>query len=169
MPWEGHYKYFKIEATGLPAHATLLYGQEAIKKMIDDIPAKMNAIVEDRQMNGPVSLTEMRDVVAKSHRLKNMETTLAELGGAIKSKGASSPQQVETNIAPRFNLFDDPDKIRRRIPAGWEFPNLKVEHMYVLWHCGNEAEQVAAVKFWECTDVQKIKTKRSKGQLSEVR
>ena len=31
MQWEGHYKYFKIEATGLPAHVTLLYGQGEIK------------------------------------------------------------------------------------------------------------------------------------------
>ena len=36
-------------------------------------------------------------------------------------------------------------------------------------HCGNEAEKVAAIKFWDVTDVQKIKTKRSKIQLSEVR
>ena len=41
--------------------------------------------------------------------------------------------------------------------------------MYVLRHCGNEAEKVAAIKFWDCNDVQKIKTKRSKAQLSEVR
>ena len=116
---------------GLSAHVTLLYGQEAIKKMIDDIPAKMNAILEERQMNGPVSLAEMRDVVAESDRLKNMETTLAELAGTIKSQGASPPQEVETNIAPRFNLFDHPDKIRRCIPAGWEFPKLKVCRTHV--------------------------------------
>ena len=41
--------------------------------------------------------------------------------------------------------------------------------MYVLWHCGNEAEKVAAIKFWDCADVQQLKTKRSKAQLSEVR
>ena len=169
VPWEGHYKYFKIEATGLPAHTTLLYGQEAIMKKIDDIPAKMNAVLEERQMNGPVLLAEMRDVVTESDQLKNMERTLAELAGAIKNQGASPPQEVETNIAPRFNLFDHPDKIRRRIPSGWEFPKLKLEHMYVLWHCGNEAEKIAAITFWDCTDVQKIKTKRSKAQLSEVR
>ena len=169
MPWEGHYKYFKIEATGLPAHVALLYGQEAIKKLIADIPATINAALEERQMNGPVSLAEMRDVVTESDRLKNMERTLVELAGAIKSQGASPSQEVETNIAPRFNLFDHPDKIRRRIPAGWEFPKLKLQHMYVLWHCGNEAEKIAAIKFWDCTDVQKIKTKRSKAQLSEVR
>ena len=168
MPWEGHYKYFKIEATGLPAHVTLLYGQSKIKKKIDDLPAKMNALLEERQMNGPVSLAEMKDVVAESDRLKSIERTLSELAGAIKSQGAP-PQKVETKIAPRFNLFNHPDKIRRRIPEGWEFPKLKLQHMYVLWHCGNETEKVAPIKFWDFTDVQKLKTKRSKSTLSEVR
>ena len=42
MPWQGHYKYFKIEATGLPAHVSLLYGQEAIKHQIDNIPGKIS-------------------------------------------------------------------------------------------------------------------------------
>ena len=120
-------------------------------------------------MNGPVSLAELRDVVAESVRLKNMERRLAELAGAIKSRGASLPPEVPTSTAKRFNLFNHPDKIMRRIPAGWELPKLKLQHMYVLWHCGNEAEKVAAIKFWDCADVQQMKTKRSKAQLSEVR
>ena len=63
MPWEGHYKYFKIEATGLPAHVALLYGQEGIKKKIDDISATINAVLQERQMNWPVSLAELEVTV----------------------------------------------------------------------------------------------------------
>ena len=71
--------------------------------------------------------------------------------------------------APRFNLFDHPDRIRRRVPKDWEFPKLNLQHMYLLWHCGNESQNVSAIKLWDSTDVNSMKSKRARKTLSEMR
>ena len=42
-------------------------------------------------------------------------------------------------------------------------------HMYVLWHYGNQAHGVAAIKLWDATNVATLPSKRVKATLSEIR
>ena len=86
--------------------------------------------------------------------------------------GRSLPVQPgnDTRLADtRFDLFDHQDGIRRRVPPNWMFPKLGLMHMYVLWHCGNQAQRVAAIKLWDATDVATLPSKRVKATLSEIR
>jgi len=156
MPWEDHYKYFKIQPTGLPAHVAVLYGMKKLEKKIDNIPKQIEGLLEERQMNGPVSLAEMRSLVTEAvSESVNCLTEKIEAALGSQRVAESNATNVSANTdaandqpsrAPRFNLFDHPDRIRRRVPKDWEFPKLNLQHMYLLWHCGNESQNAAAIK-----------------------
>ena len=38
------------------------------------------------------------------------------------------------------------DGVNRHIPSEWKFPNLPLQHMYVYWHCGNQAKRISPIK-----------------------
>lgn len=50
-------------------------------------------------------------------------------------------------------LFLHPDGKSRRIPDEWDFPDLGLQPMYVLWHCGNPSERISPIKMLTQNDL----------------
>ena len=50
-------------------------------------------------------------------------------------------------------LFLHPDGNYRRIPDEWDFPDLGLQRMYVLWHCGNQSEKMCPIKMLTQNDL----------------
>jgi hypothetical protein len=53
MGWS--YSFF-AEASGLMPHHVQMNNEKRIKQKIDELPSKIEAPLEDKQMNGPVSI-----------------------------------------------------------------------------------------------------------------
>ena len=59
------------------------------------------------------------------------------------------------------------DSVKRRVPSTFHFPMLRLEDIYVFWHCGAPEQKIPPMKFFDASDVSLLK--RSKTNLSEVR
>jgi len=64
--------------------------------------------------------------------------------------------------SPKDKLFD-----RKRTPTTYKFPMLNLERMYLLWHCGDDDQQISAMKYFNKKDVAHVA--RGIASLSEVR
>ena len=88
MPWQDHHIYF-AEATGLPPHVIELAKLTEIKACIDAIPQRVEEILENKQLNGPVSLAQMRRLVENSPAIKKMEEGMDRMACALENSQAS--------------------------------------------------------------------------------
>ena len=171
MPWDDHYKYFKIEATGLPAHVTILAEMRGVERNLDDLPKKLEQMLETRQMNGPVTLAQMRIMVNDNKRMKNIEENISLLTSIVKEGqfAGSQTDEITGGLGRKYEMFDHQDGLKRRVPPNWHFPKLLMQHMYIQWHCGNGVKKVSPIKNWDKIDVEGLPGKRIKVTLSEIR
>jgi len=156
MPWEDHHIYF-ADPSGLPPHATQLHELREIKHLIQDwLPRYLEGMLEKRQMNGPVSLAQMRTMVAasvaQSPVICNLEQNMANLTSHIMRTAQSTSGNESSDVGSHYQLFQHADGKSRRVPPGWTIPGLSLQHMYVYWHCGNEASKISPIKRLDKTD-----------------
>ncbi len=153
-PWEDHYKYF-AEAQGLPPHTLLLAEAKLQSKKIDDLIPKMQEMLDDRQMNGTVSVQQIKRIVDDSPTIKNIQSLLTELSAnqqslAVNNTTAAESGDVEmgegVGSSIRFDLFQHPDSFPRHFPPGYSIPNCKIQLIYQLWHCGDESSRICPIK-----------------------
>ncbi len=193
MPWEDHYIYF-ADSSGLPPHVTQLSKLQEILKRQDESDAKMEAhhnktdakidalpgvleeLLDDRQMAGPVSVSQIKKLIDDSPRMKKMEaaskkmeaavtnlaTTVAQQSTLVARRAASDVDMDTGTIegtgsaGSRYQLFQHEDGKSRRIPSGWKIPSLSVQHMYSYWHCGDESSKISPIKLFNKVDLAAI-------------
>ena len=165
MPWEDHAVYF-ADATGLPPHVLHLSKLQQLEDKVDKMPKKLEDMLEAKQMNGPVSLAQMKTIVATCPIVRRMEATMIRMEAVIESRGVSAePDQVADftgGIGTRFDLFDHPDGKKRRIPPSWEIPKIQLQHIYLHWHCGNLAKKISPIKNLSKADMSVMEKRTAK-------
>jgi hypothetical protein len=175
MPWDGHYIYF-ADSSGLPPHVMELAKLRSIEEKVDKVPdvtaAKIETLFESHQMNGPVSLTQMKKLVENSPTMKMMAAAVSRLEVLAQERAPTTePREVENftgGIGTRYDLFNHPGGIQRRIPPDWKIPMLSIQHMYLQWHCGNEAKKISPIKNFDQRDLSCLGT-RAKKSFSELK
>ena len=165
MPWEDHHIYF-APATGLPPHVVQMNQVEKLQAQVDDLPRVFEQILDDKQMAGPVSKREMRKMIEQNPTIRRVEGIMARVEAFLDAK--ERPDEPENDgsaesgdrnrgragrRSTQFGKFLHPDGVERRIPEGWYFPNLAIQHMYVYWHCGNAAEKIPPIKDLDARDL----------------
>lgn len=168
MPWEDHHIYYS-EASGLPPHVIQLNQMEQLKSICRAIPDKLEALLDRRQMNGPVSLEqirrEVRVVVETSPTMRKLEEAVALI---LRANELRSPAEEEADAAAtaamtqRYEKFPHPDGVRRRVPPGWKLPTGLIQHAYVYWHCGDPAKKIAPIKMLDKRDLSILEKKEKK-------
>ncbi len=88
MPWDGHARFF-AEASGLMPHHVQMNNEKRIELKIDNLPSKIEALLEDKQMDGPVSYAQMKKLVENSPAMKKMEETIARMEFMLKRRESS--------------------------------------------------------------------------------
>ena len=105
MPWEDHYKFFKINPTGLPSHILLLSKLKKLDLKMERLPQKLGTLLEARQMNDPVSLAQIRELVNDNDRIKKIEDALQDLTRLVLA-GRSLPIQLGNDTRLADTRFD---------------------------------------------------------------
>jgi hypothetical protein len=176
MPWEDKYKYFQ-PATGLPPHIIISAYMRGMHEDILAIPAKIEEMLQQRQMAGPLSLAQIAERIENGPKMKAMQEDLAFLKNHLLNGGTgihvAAGTSVGTRIRPttrhNMRLFKEyhHNGNYRRVPSTWKFPALPLQNMYVYWHCGDEEGGIPPMKYLECSDIDFIK--RGKKALSEIK
>ena len=176
MPWDDHYKYFK-KASGLPPHVLIFAQIQGVHKDVHAIPSKLESILDERQMAGPVSLAQIGRVVDESPQMRSMINDMAELkammqrrmpgaaDGAVAGGGNTIGMRNNALLYPQYGHTDGKT---RRVPSTWTIPKLPIQQMYLYWHCGNEADKIPPMKFFKHHDISFLQ-KRAKSTMSELR
>ena len=166
MPWENHYKYFS-PATGIPPHIMNYRYFEEIKTILKNIPNELDAKLDARQMNGQVSLAQMKQMFEGGELMQSLARDIKSLKRtALRAEG-----DEDGNREPRQKKFKwhvHGDGMQRRVPATWIFPMLALQHMYQQWHCGNEAMEIPPMKYFDNVDVSFLGSS-SRVRLNEVK
>jgi hypothetical protein len=180
MPWEAHYKYYK-PASGLPPHVILYAYVKSLDLQIQDIPRKLEELLDRRQMAGPLPLEQIARAVENGPRIAAMAagmTAMAEDIRALRTAAQNnSTGEVTNNVDNRggndptarlHRQYRHPDGKERRVPVSWQIPKLTVQSMYLYWHCGDETRQIPPMKYFHNSDVEHL-GKSARVRLSEMR
>jgi hypothetical protein len=158
MPWEAHYKYFK-PASGIPPHVMLYAYIKNLDVQVQNIPKKMEELLDKRQMAGPLSLDQIARAVENGPRIAGIANDLAVLrrmmqGSSIVAQASAATNQTNQRTDARLHRqYSHPDGKHRRVPPSWTFPKLSLQSMYQYWHCGDESRHIPAMKFLVASDV----------------
>ncbi len=177
-PWDETYKYF-APAQGLPPHVLIMAEIKKQGKQIDNLIPKLQEMLDDRQMNGNVSASQIRRIIENSPTIKNVHSLLAELKEqqttalVNNNTAVAESRDVEmgeggAGITARFDFFDHPDGHRRRFPQGYSVPSCKLHLIYQLWHCGDEASRIIAIKKFSPKD-RSVWTRSQQKKYSELK
>lgn len=88
---------------------------------------------------GRVTLSTVHHTVEDSQCLQEVNEKLARLTAlAEEQRRVCARVQAENDgkgvaggVGLRYDLFDHDDGLKQRIPAGWCFPSLQMQHVYV--------------------------------------
>ncbi len=89
MPWDGHAHYFAEESVLMPHHV-MKNNEKRIEQKIDELPSKIEALLEDKQMNGPVSLSWMKKLAENSPAMRRVEQTIACMESILEMRMESN-------------------------------------------------------------------------------
>ena len=166
MPWESHYKYFK-PATGLPPHVILYAYIKSLDVKIEDMPKKMEELLDRRQMAGPLSLDQIARAVENGSRITAMANDISALMTMVQENtvrlaaAAPVPASVDVNQTtqrPFARLHaqykHSTDGKYRRVPSSWQFPKISLQAMYQYWHYGDAANNIPPAKYLQKSDVE---------------
>ena len=110
--------------------------QAILKKRPDEMDARLDA----GQMNGQVSLAQMKDMFEGGELMQSMAMDIK----ALKATGLRADADGDGNAPSQQQKFTwhlHADGMHRRVPPAWTFPMLSLQHMYQQWHCGNEIKK----------------------------
>lgn len=184
MPWEAHYTYFK-PASGIPPHVMLYAYIKSLDVQVQDIPNKIEQMLDRRQMAGPLSLDQIARAVENGPRIAGMASDLASLrqliaanASGVASHGGSNDVVLDMRDTTAVTVqhanarlhrqYLHSDGKHRRVPPSWKFPKLSLQGMYQYWHCGDESKHVPPMKFLVASDVNFL-GKRAKTSLYEMK
>jgi|Transcript_4726 hypothetical protein len=171
MPWDDHAIYF-AEATGLmPCHVQL-NNQKRMEKKIDELPSRFERLLDERQMNGPITLAQMQKLVDRSPVVNGLVQTVNSMKVMLEGRlpTADSTTVNTQGARPKYDVFPHPDGKRRRIPDDWEFPKGTLQSTYVSWHCGDPARKISPIKLLDNRDFSAVKLKpRGKRTHTELK
>jgi hypothetical protein len=149
---------------------------DAIPALINALPAKFEALLEEKQMNGPISMAQMRTLVETSPAMirmeQRMDRTAARLEEYLNIAENRAPVGRNNSSGSASTVYEEflhPNGLRRRIPPDWDWPNLLMRHAYVYWHCGDPAKRIAPMKRLEKKDFTGKLQKRGVRTLGELR
>ena len=180
MPWQKHYKYFK-PATGLPPHVLMYAYVKDVQQDVNDIPRKLEELLDSRQMLGGVPINQITDLiitaVENGAMLRSMTRDVATImtlvrdgGGAFAGTDAGSnrrdPTSRRRNMRLQRQYTHSLDGKSRRVPPSWKFPKLELQNLYAYWHCGDETNNIPPMKYLDKYDVDFL-GKRARSTLSE--
>ena len=167
MPWEDHYKYF-APATGIPPHIINYQYFDEIKAILKKIPDEFGAKLDARQMNGQVSLAQMKEMFEGGEL---MLTTARDIKSLKQSAIAADAEGCSATQSRRktFTWHLHPDGMHRRVPPTWTFPMLALQHMYQLRHCGNKVKEIPPMKYFSRYDVSFPGIKSGQVRLNKVK
>ena len=87
--------------------------------------------------------------------------------GILNAAGAGSA--IETGrVGGEFDVFDHQDGKRRRFPPGYIIENCKLQHMYQLWHCGDNCKRICPIKDFTARD-RKVWSRKMQKNYSELK
>jgi hypothetical protein len=161
MPWDDHAIYF-AEATGLmPCHVQL-NNQMRMEKKIDELPSRFERLLDQRQMNGPVTYAQMQKLVDNSPVVNGLVQTVNSMRVMLEGRllPADSTSANSQGAVPKYHVFPHPDGKQRRIPVGWEFPKGTLQSTYINWHCGDPAKKISPIKLLDNRDFSTAKLKK---------
>ena len=179
MPWESHYKYFK-SASGLPPHVILYAYVKSLDVQIQNLPNKLEELLDRRSMAGPVFLDQITRAVENGPRMSAMAGDIAALRRIVQDNNTrTSGEEAGNTNNNNGNVLDlpepqlhrqymHPDGIERRVPPSWTIPKLGLHLMYAYWHCGDPANGIPEMKHLLASDVSYL-GKGAKTRLSEMR
>ena len=81
---------FFAEASGLMPHHVQMNNEKRIEQKIDELPSKIEALLEDKQMNGTVSLSEMKKLAENSPPMRRVEQTIACMESILEMRMESN-------------------------------------------------------------------------------
>jgi len=180
MPWESNRNVCFKPATGLPPHTVMLAYirglREDMKKqgeILNELPAKIAEMLDNRTMNGPVSLEQIARAIENGPKFTAMAKDVSSLTRMMAEGAVAVGGRRRNNGVPDHNMrlireYQHSPGIYRRVPTSWQFPKLKLQGMYQYWHSGDEVKNIPPMKFLENTDVQHL-GKRARTTLGEIR
>lgn len=172
MPWQNHYRFFK-PATGIPPHVMIYAYLRQVREEVNNIPNRLEEILDNRQMIGGLSMNQITDSVVNSPMMQAMARDVSKImrwvnagGNAVATTGVANDRRV-----PRQNMrlqreYKHGDGRYRRVPSNWRFPSLGLQNLYVYWHCGDESNNIPPMKYLDNHDVSFL-GKRARSTLSE--
>eukprot|EP00804_Cyclotella_cryptica_P020114 CCRYP_020133-RA/>CCRYP_020133-RA protein AED:0.24 eAED:0.24 QI:0/0/0/1/1/1/2/0/687 len=184
MPWESENflnpdgtTFFK-PATGLPPHVTIFAYIKGLEQQMENMPSRIEEILDKRQMSGPLSLDQIVVAVENGPRMKAIAEDLAAMRRRV-IRGSSDGDGEENGNAysarPRhlvnawlIQQYKHSDGKYRRVPSSWKVPLLPMQPMYVYWHCGDEKNNIPPMKYLTPDDI-KFLNKRAHISLSELK
>lgn len=178
MPWESHYKYFS-PATGIPPHVMIYAYIKSLDVKVENMPQKIEEILDRRQMAGPLSLDQIATAVENGPRITAIANDIAALRRVIQENGVvrgNTDTQASTSVNPLTQQplarlqrqYQHPDGKVRRVPPSWEFPKLSMLAMYQYWHYGDATKKIPPMKYLHSSDVDYL-GKGGRVRLTEVR
>ena len=128
-------------------------------------------MLDDRQFNGQISLTQMRNLIETGPTMRSMAADIASMRSMLHNangleNGGSLNISFEVN---RARMYTHRDGAHRRVPEGWTFPQLTLLQAYAYWHCGNDQSEnpIAPMKVFCASDVSHLK--RGRLNLADLR
>ena len=168
MPWEGHYKYF-APASGLPPHVMIYAYIKSLDMKIQNIPQKIEELLDRRNMMGALSLDQIARAVENGPRISAMINDIATMKRRMENNinitvqaGASegAGRAIVRRARPHYQ-YKHPDGKERHVPVGWTFPLVGLKLMYQQWHYGDEAGKVPPIKELQTSDVSHLQRGRT--------
>ena len=152
MPWESHYKYFK-PASGLPPHVMIYAYIRGLEEKVQNIPSKIEEILDKQQMTGPLSLDQIAKAVENGQRISGIHNQMAALTRMLENNqftagGSDRHSTTHATNARLVRQYGHPDGKYRRVPSDWKFPMLHLQPMYLYWHCGDESANIPPMKWF---------------------
>ena len=148
------------------------------------MPQKFEAMLDRRQMAGPLSLDEIAQAVENGPRITAIANDIATLRRVTRRviqenvgvAGANNNTQASTSVNPLTQQplarlqrqYQHPDGKVRRVPPSWEFPKISLLAMYQYWHYGDATKKIPPMKYLHASDVDYL-GKGSRVRLAEVR
>eukprot|EP00804_Cyclotella_cryptica_P001683 CCRYP_009072-RA/>CCRYP_009072-RA protein AED:0.30 eAED:0.29 QI:0/-1/0/1/-1/1/1/0/334 len=169
---------FVKPATGLPPHVTIFAYIKGLEQQMENMPSRIEEILDKRQMSGPLSLDQIVVAVENGPRMKAIAEDLAAMrrrvirgssdGDGEENGNANSARPRHLVNARLIQQYKHSDGKYCRVPSSWKVPLLPMQHLYVYWHCGDEKKNIPPMKYLTPDDI-KFLNKRAHISLSELK
>ena len=170
MPCDDHYKYFS-DATGLPPHVIAYQYHKETQEMISGLPGIFEIMLDDRQFNGQISLSQMQNLIQNGPLMQDIARDIAAVKRLVTEESSNANRATGriTLADNQARQYQHSDGKLRRVPEGWVFPHFTLMQAYVYWHCGDEQSenQVCPMKLFAARDVSHLR--RGRLNLSDLR